>query len=47
MLPRVKPIKMRLKYDEGEYIGNASMFFPRADELCWRIRTDRARCQIG
>lgn len=26
MLPRVKPIKMRLKYDEGEYIGNASMF---------------------
>ncbi|MED8017291.1 hypothetical protein QX187_31255, partial [Pseudomonas aeruginosa] len=27
MLPRVKPIKMRLKYDEGEYIGNASMFF--------------------
>ncbi|MGX7172526.1 diacylglycerol kinase [Enterococcus ratti] len=27
MLPRIKPIKMRLKYDEGEYIGNASMFF--------------------
>lgn len=27
MLSRVKPIKMRLKYDEGEYIGNASMFF--------------------
>ena len=27
MLPRVKPIKMHLKYDEGEYNGNASMFF--------------------
>lgn len=27
MLPRVKPIKMHLKYDEGEYDGNASMFF--------------------
>ncbi|EPH96829.1 MULTISPECIES: diacylglycerol kinase [unclassified Enterococcus] len=27
MLPRVKPIKMHLKYDEGEYVGNASMFF--------------------
>ncbi|MFV0561262.1 MAG: diacylglycerol kinase [Enterococcus sp.] len=27
MLPRVKPVKMRLKYDEGEYVGNASMFF--------------------
>lgn len=27
MLPRVKPINMRLKYDEGEYVGKASMFF--------------------
>ncbi len=27
MLPRVKPIKMHLKYDEGEYTGEASMFF--------------------
>ena len=27
MLPRVKPIQMRLVYDEGEYIGEASMFF--------------------
>lgn len=27
LLPRVKPIKMHLKYDEGEYKGNASMFF--------------------
>ncbi|MBO0448556.1 diacylglycerol kinase [Enterococcus sp. MJM12] len=27
LLPRVKPIKMHLKYDEGEYEGNASMFF--------------------
>lgn len=27
MLPRVKPINMKLVYDEGEYIGKASMFF--------------------
>lgn len=27
MLPRVKPINMRLKYDDGEYEGKASMFF--------------------
>lgn len=27
MLPRVKPIQMRLLYDEGEYVGKASMFF--------------------
>lgn len=27
LLPRIKPIKMRLVYDEGEYYGNASMFF--------------------
>lgn len=27
MLPRIKPIKMRLKYEGGEYEGNASMFF--------------------
>ena len=27
MLPRVKPIKMRLKYDDGEFDGKASMFF--------------------
>lgn len=27
MLPRVKPIKMRMAYDEGVYEGNASMFF--------------------
>ncbi|BCA85795.1 diacylglycerol kinase [Enterococcus saigonensis] len=27
LLPRVKPIKMHLKYDEGEYQGDASMFF--------------------
>ena len=27
LLPRVKPIKMHLKYDDGEYDGNASMFF--------------------
>ncbi|MFD2304890.1 diacylglycerol kinase [Enterococcus termitis] len=27
MLPRVKPIKMRMEYDEGVYDGNASMFF--------------------
>ncbi|MBO0470512.1 diacylglycerol kinase [Enterococcus sp. DIV0242_7C1] len=27
MLPRVKPIKMRMEYDEGVYEGNASMFF--------------------
>ena len=27
LLPRVKPIKMHLKYDEGEYKGNPSMFF--------------------
>ena len=27
LLPRIKPIKMRFKYDEGEYYGNASMFF--------------------
>ncbi len=46
MLPRVKPIKMRLKYDEGN-ISEMLRCFPRADELCWRIRTDRARCQIG
>ena len=26
MLPRVKPIKMRMTYDEGVYEGNASMF---------------------
>ena len=27
MLPRVKPINMRLEYDEGVYEGEASMFF--------------------
>lgn len=27
MLPRVKPINMKLKYDDGEYNGKASMFF--------------------
>lgn len=27
MLPRVKPIKMRMTYDDGGYEGNASMFF--------------------
>ena len=27
MLPRVKPIKMRMTYDDGIYEGNASMFF--------------------
>ena len=27
LLPRVKPIKDALKYDDGEYIGGASMFF--------------------
>lgn len=27
MLPRVKTIKMRLKYDDGEFDGKASMFF--------------------
>ena len=27
LLPRVKPIKMHFKYDDGEYIGGASMFF--------------------
>lgn len=27
LLPRIKPIKMHLKYDEGVYEGNASMFF--------------------
>lgn len=27
LLPRVKPINMHLKYDEGEYNGGASMFF--------------------
>lgn len=27
MLPRVKPIKMRMTYDDGVYEGNASMFF--------------------
>ncbi len=27
MLPRVKPINMKLVYDEGEYEGKASMFF--------------------
>lgn len=27
MLPRVKPIKMRMVYDEGTYEGDASMFF--------------------
>lgn len=27
LLPRIKPIKMHLKYDDGEYDGNASMFF--------------------
>lgn len=27
MLPRVKPIKMRMEYDDGVYEGNASMFF--------------------
>src|SRR5699024_5535813 len=27
MLPRVKPIPMKLVYDDGEYDGNASMFF--------------------
>lgn len=27
LLPRVKPIKMRMTYDEGVYEGDASMFF--------------------
>lgn len=27
LLPRIKPIKMRIEYDEGVYEGNASMFF--------------------
>lgn len=27
LLPQIKPIKMHLKYDEGVYEGNASMFF--------------------
>ena len=27
MLPRVKPIKVKMTYDEGVYEGNASMFF--------------------
>lgn len=27
LLPRVKPIKMHLKFEDGEYIGGASMFF--------------------
>lgn len=27
LLPRIKPIKMHFKYDDGEYDGNASMFF--------------------
>lgn len=27
MLPRIKPIHMHLKYEGGEYDGNASMFF--------------------
>lgn len=27
MLPRVKPINMKLVYDDGEYVGKASMFF--------------------
>ena len=27
MLPKVKPIKIRMEYDEGVYEGNASMFF--------------------
>ncbi|MFC0234663.1 diacylglycerol kinase [Vagococcus entomophilus] len=27
MLPRVKPINMRLVYDDGEFVGKASMFF--------------------
>ena len=27
LLPRIKPIKMHFKYDQGEYNGNASMFF--------------------
>ncbi|MGH2146812.1 diacylglycerol kinase, partial [Enterococcus faecalis] len=27
ILPRVKPIKMRMTYDEGVYEGNASMIF--------------------
>lgn len=27
MLPRVKPINMKLQFDEGEYVGKASMFF--------------------
>lgn len=27
LLPRIKPIKMHLKYDDGVYDGNASMFF--------------------
>ncbi|WP_122646943.1 diacylglycerol kinase [Enterococcus mediterraneensis] len=27
LLPRVKPIKMHLEYDDGIYDGNASMFF--------------------
>lgn len=27
LLPRIKPIKMRMTYDEGVYEGNASMFF--------------------
>lgn len=27
MLPRVKPVEMKLTYDDGEYVGKASMFF--------------------
>ncbi len=27
LLPRIKPIKMHLKYDDGDYDGDASMFF--------------------
>ena len=27
LLPRIKPIKMHFKYDDGEYNGDASMFF--------------------
>lgn len=27
MLPRIKPIEMKLVYDEGEHVGKASMFF--------------------
>ena len=27
LLPQIKPIKMHLEYDGGEYQGNASMFF--------------------